>query len=133
MYRRSCLASPCQISQKYIKSWLNLLRSFTLAAIYHPDVLCLPFLPHIREQAKLSMVSTLELSIDSQIRECLCLLKDPKFTNRKDIPSSVCSTLEATNASLKATFNQKLEHATKQLLRKCHTDYWESTLSPVKI
>ena len=49
---------------KYIKSWLNLPRCLTQTAIYHPDVLHLPFLPHIKERAKLSTVSTLELSTD---------------------------------------------------------------------
>ena len=78
--------------------------SLTLAAVYHSEVLCLPFLPNIREQAKPSMVSTLELSNDPQVRECLCLLKDPQFTNRMDIPSSACSILEATKSSLEATF-----------------------------
>ena len=57
-------------------------RYLTVAAVYHTDILCLPFLPHSREQAKLSMVSTLEFSADPLIRECLCLLKDSQFTNR---------------------------------------------------
>ena len=73
------------------------------------------------------MVSTLELSTDPQIRECLYLLKDPQFTNRMDIPSSACSILEAAKASLEATSKLKLKHDTKRLLRKSHTDYWEST------
>ena len=66
---------------KFIKKWLNLPRCLTQAAIYHPDVLQLPFLPQIREQAKISMVTALEFSSDPYVKELLCLLKDPSFLN----------------------------------------------------
>ena len=54
---------------KFIKKWLNLPRCLTQAAIYHPDVLQLPFLPQIREQAKLSMVMALEFTSDPYVKE----------------------------------------------------------------
>ena len=63
----------------------------------------------------------------------MCLLKDPQFTNRMDIPSPVCSILEAAKSSLDTISKQKLKHATKQLLRKSHTDYWDSTLSTLQV
>ena len=66
---------------KFIKKWLNLPRCLTQAAIYDPDVLQLPFLPQIREQAKISMVTALEFSSDPYVKELLCLLKDPGFLN----------------------------------------------------
>ena len=49
---------------KFNKRWLNLPRCCTLAAVYHPEVLNLPFLSHCRKQAKLSMVGSLEFSSD---------------------------------------------------------------------
>ena len=72
---------------KFVKKWLNLPRCCTLATLYHPDVLKLPFLPHIREQAKLSLVSALGFSLDPAIKELICLLKDPDFLKRQDIPA----------------------------------------------
>ena len=56
---------------KFMKRWLNLPRCCTLATVYHPEVLDLPFLPHCRKQAKLSMVGALEFSSDPTIKECL--------------------------------------------------------------
>ena len=47
-----------------------------------PEVLKLPFLPHCRKRAKLSMVGALEFSSDPTIKECLTLLKDPEFSKR---------------------------------------------------
>lgn len=52
---------------KYIKRWLNLPRCCTLATIFHPDVLNLPFLPQLGEQAKMSMITAIELSKDEHI------------------------------------------------------------------
>jgi len=71
---------------KFIKRWLNLPQCCTLAAVYNPEVLNLPFLSHCRKQAKLSMVGALEFSSDPNIKECLTLLKDPEFLKWLDIP-----------------------------------------------
>ena len=73
------LASIQHKLTKFIKRWLNLSQCCTLAAVYHPEVLNLPFLSHCRKQAKLSMVGALEFSSDPTIRECLTLPKDPEF------------------------------------------------------
>jgi len=40
------------------------LNAVQLAAVYHPEVLNLPFLPHCRKQVKLFMVGALEFSSD---------------------------------------------------------------------
>ena len=37
---------------RYIKKWLNLPRCATPAAIFHPEVLNLPVLPHLRERER---------------------------------------------------------------------------------
>ena len=79
------LASIQQKLTKYIKRWLNLPQCCTLAAVYHPDVLKLPFLPHCRERAKLSVVSSYEFTNDPAIKECLVLLNDLEFLNQMDI------------------------------------------------
>ena len=73
---------------KYIKRWLNLPRCCTLATMFHPDVLNLPFLLQLREQAKMSMITAIELSKDKYIQECLPLLSDPGFLSRNEIPQN---------------------------------------------
>ena len=63
------------------KKWLNLHCCLTQAAIYHPDILQLPFLPQIREQAKLSMVMALEFTSDPYVKEFYVFWKTPVFLN----------------------------------------------------
>ena len=41
---------------KFVQRWLNLPRNCTPGTVFHPDVLDLPFLPHLKESAKLSYV-----------------------------------------------------------------------------
>ena len=76
---------------KYIKRWLNLPRCCTLETIFHPDVLNLPFLPQLEEQAKMSMITAIELSKDKHIQECLSLLSDPGFLSTNEIPQNTQS------------------------------------------
>ena len=42
---------------KFVKRWLNLPRKGTVS---HPDVLDLPFLPHLKESANLSCILAIE-------------------------------------------------------------------------
>ena len=84
---------------KYIKRWLNLPRCCNLATIFHPDVLNLPFLPQLGEQAKMSMIAAIELSKDKHIQECLSLLSDPGLLSRNEIPQNAQSLLNAAKMS----------------------------------
>ena len=61
---------------KFVKKWLNLPRCCTLATQYHPDVLKLPFLRHIRKQVKLFLVSA---SLDPAIKELIWFSKIQTF------------------------------------------------------
>jgi len=54
---------------KFVKSWLNLPRNCTPGTVFHPDVLNLPFLPHLKESAKLSYILAVERSVDPLIVE----------------------------------------------------------------
>lgn len=44
-----------KINQK-LKKWLNLTRSTTLAALFHGQIMNLPYLPHMEKQQKLNLV-----------------------------------------------------------------------------
>ena len=118
---------------KFIKKWLNLPRCLTQAAIYHPDVLQLPFLPQIREQAKLSMVTALEFSSDPFVKELLCLLKDPSFLKRMNIPTSVYSALEAAQRSVNNISMKSVKISAKSSLKKSHAKFWDDTLDPLQV
>ena len=118
---------------KFIKRWLNLPRCCTLAAVYHPEVLNLPFLSYCRKQAKLSMVGALEFSSDPTIKECLTLLKDPEFLKRLDIPRDTCTILEAAHESISSITKTAIKRKAKEILYQHQGEYWNSTLTPLEV
>ena len=65
---------------KLIKKWLNLPRCTTLAAIFHPEVLNLLFLPYLKERAKLAFVSQIEATKDPYIRQAQAILNLPEYS-----------------------------------------------------
>ena len=120
----------------YIKRWLNLPRCCTLATVFHPDALSLPFLPQLREQAKMSMIMAIELSKDDHIKECLSLLSDPSLLSRNEIPQNVQSVLNAAKMSISETCNAssaRLKSEVKQSVRHNHVIHWNSTLSHLQV
>ena len=75
---------------RFINKWLNLPRFATPAAIFHPKVLNLPFLPQLRERAKLAFVSQIEAFKDGYIRQALAILSLPEYRNARSIPCTSC-------------------------------------------
>ena len=80
---------------KFMKNWLNLPRNCTPGTVFHPDVLDLPFLPHLKQSAKLSYILAIERSVDPLIIE----LRHSILANRSDISSTVLDCLSAAKAS----------------------------------
>ena len=65
---------------KYIKGWLGLTRSTSVAIIHHPAVLDNPFLQEFRTKAKLSYLSVVTLSADPLIAEISSLPPPAQFS-----------------------------------------------------
>ena len=81
---------------KFVKSWLNLSRNCTPGTVFHPDVLNLPFLPHLKQSAKLPYVLAVEQSIDPLIVELrYCVL-----ANSPDVSPTVLNSLSVAKASV---------------------------------
>ena len=70
---------------KFVKSWC------TPGAVFHPDVLNLPFLPHLKQSAKLSYVLAVEQSVDPLIVE----LRYSVLANSPDVSPTVLNSLSA--------------------------------------
>ena len=81
---------------KFVKNWFNLPRNCTPGTVFHPDVLDLPFLPHLKQSAKLSYILAIERSVDPLIIE----LRHSILANRSDISSTVLDCLSAAKASV---------------------------------
>jgi len=84
---------------KFVKRWLNLSHNCTPETVFHPDVLNLPFLPHVKESAKLLYLLAVERSVDPMIVELCHSLLLAEF---QDATSVVFDALSA------ATYFRKL-------------------------
>ena len=116
---------------KFIKRWLNLPRCCALVAVYHPEVLQLPFIPHCRERSKLSLVSALVFASDPATKECLILLTDPEFLKRIDIPRDTCTILDSARRSISSTTKTAIKQKARVILHQCQAEFWNSTLTPL--
>ena len=116
-----------------METCLNLHRCCTLAAVYHPEVLQLPFIPHCQEHAKLSMVSALEFTSDPATKECLILLTDPEFLKWIDIPRDTCTILDSAQRSISSTTKTTIKQKARVILHKRQADFWNSTLTPLLV
>jgi len=114
---------------KFVKKWLNLPCNCTPAAVFHPDVLDLPFLPHFKESAKLYFILAIERSTDPLIIE----LRQSFFTTDhlgvSDVVFDALSTAKASIYNIKSTF----KNASRSNLRTCRVNFWESRLETLTV
>ena len=70
---------------RFVKQWLNLPHNCTPGTVFHPDVLDLPFLPHLKKSAKLSYILAVECSVDPIIIELWHSLLSNDFQDASDV------------------------------------------------
>ena len=119
---------------RFIKKWLNLPRCATLASVFHPEVLNRPFLPQLRERAKLAFVSQVEATKDPLIKQALVVIQTPEYQQLQSIPTQCISVLEAAKRSV-ASINPKanLKKAAQSILKEHHAEQWSSTLDDLLV
>ena len=103
---------------KFIKNWLKLPKCCTLASIFHPEVLNLPFLPHYQESAKLSLVSSVESSKDPVLKECVERLFNPEFLARNQFPTECPFLLQMARESISQVTESSKPPSIKSVLKK---------------
>ena len=109
---------------KFVKSWLGLTWSTSVAVLHHPTILDIPFLSDFNTKAKLSYLSSVCLSPDPLINEISSIALSNSFMEEHGIP------LEAKTIHTKAI--QLIETIRKTLSRKTklsHKDQCEKTWS----
>ena len=112
------------------KKWLNLPRNCTPGTVFHPDVLNLPFLPHLKESAKLSYILAVERSVDPIIVELQHSLLSNVF---QDAPDVVFDALSAAKSSVSNIHSSTFKSKVRTSLRSSHVRYWNSTLEPLTV
>ena len=122
--------SSAQLSVlKFVKSWLNLSRNCTPGTVFHPDVLNIPFLPHLKESAKLSYILAVERSVDPLIVE----LRHSVVANSPDISSNVFDSLSAAKASVANIHSATFKNHAHDHLHSTHIEHWDSSFEPLTV
>ena len=120
---------------KIVKKWLNLPRSATLATVYHPSVLAMPFFPHARLKAKVDYLRAISTSQDP----LLCELSQSLSTQNlpMSIPSPSFDILQAARDSIGHLPSVKpasqLKKVTRHLIQAHQASYWDTHLETLTV
>ena len=136
--RKTTITRLQSIVNRSLKSWLGLPRCSTLAVLYHPEILDVPYLPHMAEKAKTSHLSIVLSSTDPLVQETISLLQSPEFLNREQIPplaaetARTCSHL-ATNSFNPARSRTKRQREIKLRFYQRRKEHWDSKLESLSV
>ena len=112
-------------STSYLKKWLRLPRCVTISALFHPDVLNLPYLPHKLEKCKLRFLAPISLSIDHNVQSLTFLINDPQFLQDEELPPNSVTTLPLCTISKKSDL-KRLYRMLQDRQIEAWTDHLES-------
>ena len=112
----------------YLKKWIKLPRA-TLASLFHPDVLNLPYLPHQLEKAKLRLLASPFLSSDHNIQSLVRLIHDTKFIASEEIPLNSAELIQSLKPPLK---KNTLKFLYKDLTAR-HAAVWNTHLESLTV
>ena len=118
---------------KYIKRWLGLTRSTSVAIIHHPAVLDIPFLQEFRTKAKLSYLSAVTLSANPLIAEISFLaLRNPSEKSLCFSPEAR-TTFTIAKRSVTSITRKTLPKAVRILHKENVIDHWDSHLQNLSV
>ena len=110
---------------------------YSIASIFHPEVLKLPFLPYCQESAKSSLVNSIESSKDPLVKECVALLFDPEFLSHNQFPTECPTFLQRARDSISHATASSRPPSVKSIISKSlhqkHTDAWNTSLDQLQV
>lgn len=112
-----------------LKKWLKIPRCATLAVLFHPEILNIPYLPHLLQKSKLRFLSLPSLSHDHNVKSLSTLISDPKFLESENIPPKVTEIISTSNPPSKLS---ELRLLFKRL-RVSHIFEWNSSLESLTV
>ena len=115
---------------KFIKSWLGLTRSTSVAVLHHPVILDIPFLSDYNTKVKLSYLSSVCLSPDPFIEELSSIALSSSFMTENGIP------LESKSIHTKAIESLEsinISRTTKSIHRDQREEMWSSKLNTLAV
>ena len=117
----------------YIKSWLGLCHSTTVAVIHHPSILNIPALDSCFTSAKLSYLSPITLSPGPLIEQISHNTQSVPFGRAHGIAKSARDELRVARESLECISKKSLGNAVWCYHREYRKDRWQSHLSGLDV
>ena len=127
----SQLASIQRQITRFLKSWLNLPRCATLASIFHPKSLGIKHLPQFRELAQLTLVQTVEASLDPLVQDI-----QPIFARLPELSAASLQAIQKARDSVSSNAINSYEHRRrkgKEDLLANHSLQWEHQVSKLTV
>ena len=118
----------CRVTS-LLKKWLKIPRCATLAALFHPEILNIPYLPHLLEKSKFHFLFLPSLSQDHNIQSLSTLISDPSFLESEHVPPKVMDVVTSNKPPSKLS---ELRMLLKQL-RFSQISNWNSHLESLTV
>ena len=119
----------------YLKRWLCLPKCTTLAAVFHPEVCNLPYLPHAQEKAKLRLLAQVHMTHDQSLQEFEALISDPSFTSQECIPNRCVEIVSSSTSAPTPSYAEAIQllHTLKSNLGRQQTAHWNNHLESLAV
>ena len=120
------------LATKFVKSWLGLTRSTSVAVIHHPSILNIPFLSDYSTKAKLSFLSAVTTSKDPLI-EIASVALSPSLSAAQCMLEVVGDVLSLAIESVEAINKKTLPRAVKAILKDRDVHKWNLRLQELSV
>ena len=77
------------------------------------------------------MLCAIDHSSDAVINELACLLSDPEFRKRQQIPQTSIDVLQQARSSIEAISSTDVK--AKSIMKSAHAEYWSNTLNHLQV
>ena len=121
------------LATRYIKKWLGLSRSTTVAVIHHPSVLNIPTIESCSTKSKLSFLSAVTLSPDPLIKEISASALSRGFGHACGITDETRDILSLATSSIESISRKTLPRATRAVHLEHRREKWDSSLECLSV
>ena len=116
------------MATRFVKSWLGLCGSTTVAVIHHPSVLNIPTLESYSTSAKISYLAAVTVSPDPMIQEISHIALSSNFGLAHEIPDMAREALIVATESIESINRKTLPRTARTFQVQAREEKWNSSL-----
>ena len=121
------------LATRYLKKWLGLCRSTTVAVIHHPAVLNIPTLENWSTSAKISYLAAVAVSPDPMIQEIAGIALSNQFALAYGITDTTRAALSTAIKSVESINRKTLARSAHALHAEVREEKWDLSLGKLKV